>query len=35
LVATDGSPLGDIRDVRRVLFVIKGGKVHPKVAATK
>ena len=28
LVATDGNPLDDITAVRRVVFVIKGGKVY-------
>jgi imidazolonepropionase-like amidohydrolase len=28
LVATDGNPLDDIAAVRRVVFVMKGGKVY-------
>jgi imidazolonepropionase-like amidohydrolase len=27
-VATDGNPLDDITAVRRVVFVMKGGKVY-------
>jgi imidazolonepropionase-like amidohydrolase len=32
LVATDGNPLDDITNVRRVLFVMKGGKVYKNAA---
>jgi imidazolonepropionase-like amidohydrolase len=28
LVATDGNPLDDITAVRRVVFVMKGGRVY-------
>jgi imidazolonepropionase-like amidohydrolase len=33
LVATEGSPLDDITNVRRVLFVMKSGKVDRNIAA--
>jgi len=33
LVATEGNPLDDITNVRRVLFVMKGGKVYRNIAA--
>ena len=32
LVATDGNPLEDILNVRKVVFVMKGGKVYKNVA---
>jgi imidazolonepropionase-like amidohydrolase len=32
LVATDGNPLEDITAVRRVVFVMKGGRVYKNVA---
>jgi hypothetical protein len=35
LVATDESPLGDVRTIRQVLFGAKSGKVYPNVVATK
>jgi imidazolonepropionase-like amidohydrolase len=28
IIATDGNPLDDITAVRRVVFVMKGGKVY-------
>jgi imidazolonepropionase-like amidohydrolase len=34
LVATDGNPLEDITNVRRVLFVMKGGKVCKNISAS-
>jgi imidazolonepropionase-like amidohydrolase len=33
LVATEGSPLDDITNVRHVVFVMKGGKVYRNIAA--
>jgi imidazolonepropionase-like amidohydrolase len=33
LVATEGSPLDDITNVRHVVFVMKGGKVYKNIAA--
>jgi imidazolonepropionase-like amidohydrolase len=33
LVATEGNPVDDITNVRRVLFVMKGGKVYRNIAA--
>jgi imidazolonepropionase-like amidohydrolase len=35
LIATDGNPLDDMEAVRRVLFVMKGGKVFKNVPARK
>lgn len=35
LVALDGNPLQDISAVRRVVFVMKGGKVYKNVAAAR
>ena len=32
IIALDGNPLGDITDVRRVAFVMKGGVVYKNVA---
>jgi len=34
LVATDGNPLDDITNVRRVVFVMKGGKVYKNISRT-
>ena len=34
IIALDGDPLEDITTVRRVVFVMKGGKVYKNVAAT-
>jgi len=34
IIATDGNPLQDITAVRRVVFVMKGGKVYKNLAAT-
>ena len=31
LIATDGNPLDDITAVRRVVFVMKGGKVYKNI----
>ena len=33
IIATEGNPLQDITAVRRVAFVMKGGKVYQHVAA--
>lgn len=35
IIATDGNPLQDITAVRRVVFVMKGGKVYKNVARGK
>lgn len=32
LVATDGNPLDDIANVRKVVFVMKGGKIYKNIA---
>jgi imidazolonepropionase-like amidohydrolase len=32
IIATDGNPLQDITAVRRVVFVMKGGKVFENLA---
>jgi imidazolonepropionase-like amidohydrolase len=34
LVATNGNPLDDITSVRRIVFVMKGGKVYTNIATT-
>jgi imidazolonepropionase-like amidohydrolase len=34
LIVTDGDPLEDVTAVRRVVFVMKGGKVYRNVART-
>jgi imidazolonepropionase-like amidohydrolase len=31
LVATDGNPLDDITNVRRVAFVMKGGQIYKNI----
>jgi imidazolonepropionase-like amidohydrolase len=35
IIATDGNPLQDITAVRRVVFVMKGGKVYKNLATTR
>jgi len=35
IIATDGNPLQDITAVRRVVFVMKGGKVYKNVATVR
>jgi imidazolonepropionase-like amidohydrolase len=35
IIATDGNPLQDITAVRRVVFVMKGGKVYKNLATVK
>jgi imidazolonepropionase-like amidohydrolase len=35
IIATDGNPLQDITAVRRVVFVMKGGKVYKNIAAAR
>ena len=35
IIATDGNPLQDITAVRRVVFVMKGGKVYKNLAASR
>jgi imidazolonepropionase-like amidohydrolase len=32
LVATEGNPIDDITNVRKVIFVMKGGKVYKNAA---
>lgn len=32
LVATGGNPLDDIANVRKVMFVMKGGRVYKNIA---
>jgi imidazolonepropionase-like amidohydrolase len=32
LVATEGNPIDDITSVRKVIFVMKGGKVYKNAA---
>jgi imidazolonepropionase-like amidohydrolase len=35
IIATDGNPLQDITAVRRVVFVMKGGKVYKNLATAR
>ena len=35
IIALDGDPLADITTVRRVVFVMKGGKVYKNLAFTR
>ena len=35
LVATDGNPLDDITNMRKVVFVMKGGKVYKNVPVAR
>jgi imidazolonepropionase-like amidohydrolase len=35
LIATDGDPLTDITAVRRVVFIMKGGRVYKNVAPAR
>jgi len=35
IIATDGNPLQDITAVRRVVFVMKGGKVYKNIATAR
>ncbi|HEX3701877.1 MAG TPA: amidohydrolase family protein, partial [Vicinamibacterales bacterium] len=35
IIATDGNPLQDITAVRRVVFVMKGGKVYKNMATAR